>query len=354
MITMKEIGRLAGVSQSTVSMIINGKAEQFNLSRDTQDRVLRIARENGFRPNHIARSMRTGRTGIVGILVSAENMRQIVNNYDSGGAAMRLQAGFLLAGSRVMLETVSLEDCRALRMPDLASNGLAEFIIVSQNFADEELGRRYLEMLRERFGKVVLVEDIVADDNVPTIAIDNERAGRDAADYLWRLGHRSFGTVCNAACRSAHGLRLAGFRERIRELSGGSIEVVSAFAGDRWQLDCGAEGVSCLLELTGGRLPSAIFATNDFFAYGAELELLRRGFRLPEDTSLLGVGEWPVAATAPVPISVIAMDTDEEMETVLGLWRQYQAGKVPECRKFRLVGKLCERKSTAGKGVGNE
>lgn len=343
---MKEIGRLAGVSQSAVSMIINGKAEKFNLSHETAERVLRIARENGFRPNHIARSMRTGRTGIVGILVSADSMRQIVGDYGNGGEAMQLQAGFLLAGCRVMLETVSADDCRMLRMPELSSAGLAEFIIVVQNFTDEYQGRRYLERLHERFGKVVLIDDVVESESVPYVSIDNERAGRDAADYLWNLGHRSFGTICNEVCRHAHRRRLDGFCGRIAELSGGKAGIVSASGGDCWKLDCGGVAVSRLLEMTGGRVPSAIFATNDFFAYGAELELLRRGIRIPEEVSLIGVGEWPTAATAPVPITSVSMDTAEKIDTVLRLWKQYQAGETPEQCSFRLCGRLCERRST--------
>jgi len=345
-ITMKEIGRLAGVSQPAVSMVLNGRAKEFNLSAETAERVWRIARENGFHPNLLARSMRTGRTGIVGILVSAEWMQQIAGDYGNGGIAMRLQAGFLLAGCRVMLETVSVEDCRTLKMPELLSSGLAEFMVVAQNFADEAAGQRYLENLYRQFGKLVLVDDIVADGKIPSVTIDNVQAGRDAADFLWRLGHRSFGTLCSECCRLAHQERLTAFGTRLAELSGGKTKVVSAFAGDRWQLDCGGIAVGRLLEITDGSLPSAIFATNDFFAYGAELELLRRGIRIPEEVSLLGVGEWPTAAAAPVPITVVAMDTDEKIKIILRLWRQYQAGQTPEQNDFRLRGRLCKRQST--------
>lgn len=342
---MKEIGRLAGVSQSAVSMIVNGKAKEFNLSAKTTERVLRIARENSFRPNMIARSMRTGRTRIVGILVSAEWMRQIAGDYGNGSIAMRLQAEFLLSGCRVMLETVSTADCRNLKMPELLSSGLAEFIIVAQNFSDEEAGQRYLDVLYERFEKVVLVDDIIENCNIPSVGIDNIRAGRDVANILWRAGHRSFGTVCNAVSPFAHRQRLEAFCDRIAELSKGKIEVVSAFAGNRWKTDCGGIAVTRLLEMTGGRIPSAIFATNDFFAYGAELELLKRGIRVPDDVSLIGVGEWPNAATAPVPISTISMDTAEKINILLQLWKKYQDDETPDQESFRLRGRFCERQS---------
>ncbi len=349
MITMKEIGRLAGVSQSAVSMIINGKAKQFSISDETAQRVLRIAGENGFRPNHIARSMRTGRTGIVGIITSAELMQQASENHGDNNLAMQLQSKFLLDGSRVMLEAVSMEDCRKLKMPEIASSGLAEFIIISQNFSDEKLGTEYISKLQELFGKVVLVDDIVDNENVISVSVNNRDAGEKCADYLWEKGCRSFGVITCGEKRQAHMLRIDAFRKRISELSSGNAPVSCASAGNRWHLDCGGVAVSRLLKENNGRLPEAILGSNDFFAYGAELELLKRGFNIPGDTMLLGIGEWSMSAVAPVPITTLSIDPGVISDKLLSLWKTYRDGKTFPHGPVFFDGQFIERESTLSK-----
>jgi len=349
LITMKEIGRLAGVSQSAVSMIINGKAKQFNISDETAQRVLRIAGENGFRPNHIARSMRTGRTGIVGIITSAELMQQTSENHGDNNLAMQLQSKFLLDGSRVMLEAVSMEDCRNMKMPEIASSGLAEFIIVSQNFSDEKAGGEYISKLQELFGKVVLVDDVVDNENVISVSVDNRAAGERCAEYLWEKGCRSFGVITCGEKRLAHMLRINAFQKRIAELSGGGAQVHCACAGNRWKIDCGGAAVSELLKISGGKLPDAILGSNDFFAYGAEVELLKRGFCIPQDTMLIGIGEWSMSAVAPVPLTTLSIDPGVISDKLLSLWKTYREGKMFPHGPVFFDGQFIERESTLKK-----
>ncbi|MDD3154090.1 MAG: LacI family DNA-binding transcriptional regulator [Victivallaceae bacterium] len=344
MITMKELGKLAGVSQSAVSMIVNGRAKEFNISEETARKVLEIAKQNGFRPNAMARSMRTGHTGIVGILVSEESMRQMAANYGNNGNAMQLQAGFLLNGCRVMLESVSKDACEKQIMPELLTSGLADSIIVCENFTDEEASHRYLEKIHANFSRLLVVDD-VSNDQIPSVTIDDVQAGRDAADYLWNLGHRKFGVLCSEDVRIALGTRLTAFQKRVAELSGGNSPVFSAFAGDKWQINCGSVAAAKLLA-EHSSLPTAILAANDFFAYGAELEFLKRGISIPDDLSLVGIGEWPVAASAPVPITTFSMNMKEKIDTVLALWKKLQERPVPAVNDCRVKGHLIERKST--------
>ncbi len=343
MVTMREIGRLAKVSQPTVSLILNGKADKMRICEETRDKVLRIAKEHGYTPNLLARAMRTGDTGVIGILVSKEAMQQIADDNGDIRNTLALQVGFLLNNQRVILEAVSDADCDNLKMPQILLSGLVDTVVICQNFKTESATYRYVDKMHEYARCIIMVDDVI-NDIIPSVTIDDEQAGRDAAEYLWNLGHRSFGIISCAEHRVALCSRASAFEQRVAELSGGSAEVVTSFGGERWQLDCGAVAIKMLLEKVT-RYPSAIFATNDFFAYGAELELLTRGIRIPEDISLIGVGEWFKAASAPIPITTISVDIPRKIEVVMQIWKQFVNEKTFSCSAVRLVGSLCERKS---------
>ena len=201
---MREIGRLADVSQSTVSLILNGKSEMVRICTETRDKVLTIAREHGYAPKLLARAMRTGDTGVIGILVSREAMRQIADNHGAVRGTLQLQAGFLLRDHRVMLEVVGEEDCRELRLPRTLSTGLVDTFILCESFLLKEAMKRYIEALRKQ-ARCVIVVDEWLDGIIPTVKVDDEAAGRLAAEGGSVAGGSSFPDGCPAEKISAPG-----------------------------------------------------------------------------------------------------------------------------------------------------
>ena len=345
MITMKEIGVLASVSQPTVSLILNGRGEEFRISEETCQRVLRIAREHGYEPNLLAQAMRTGSTGIVGILISRNSLQQIAEQHGLVQEIMQIQAAFLLHDQRVMLEAISDDDCQRLQMPRILTSRLTDTFILCQNFQDESMGERYIQELQKSARRIILLDDIITSIDATSVTVDDRKAGIDAADYLWKLGHRSFGVISCQERRSALELRMDAFQERIQSLSQGTATLHRVNLGDRWCLSCGEQTTAKLLQQANPR-PTAIFAATDFFAYGAETELLRQGFRIPQDISLLGVGEWYGACNAKIPITTISVELPRKIQTLLQLCQE----KIPQTRKKRelkLVGMLQVRGTTA-------
>ncbi len=332
MITMKEIGKLAGVSQPTVSVVLNGKGDEKGIAKKTQEKVLKLAEEYGFRTNAIARSMKTGKTGIIGIIVSKDAMQQTIDYYDNGIANMHFHASLLLAGCRVMLEVVSEEDFNACKMPEILSDGLVDGVIVFSSAGDEAVFTKYLERMKKYTSKVLLLNDI-SELEISNVAVDEKEVGIKAADCLWECGYRSFGMISCDEYRIALDTRLQSFAERIGELSNNSIQVVSAHAGNRWSLDCGQVAVSELLKLCGNKCPEAIFCANDFFAYGAEIELCNRGFSIPDDVALLGVGESNLAEKAPIPIAAFGVSLSEKTAAVLDIYERWQNGESDYIKK---------------------
>ncbi len=343
MITMKEIGRLAGVSQPAVSMILNGKGRSANLSEETIHRVQSIAREHRYRTNVIARGMKTGRTGIIGVLEAEESLRQTSLGYGHANTAMGLQAAFLLRGYKVMLESVSAEDYRMCRIPELISGGIADILVIFGNMNENPEAADYIKAIREHQPKLLIIDDIM-DMPVPYINIDGRAAGRMCADHLWDAGRRSFAAISCDEQRISLEPRLSGFCDRIAELSENRTPVPVIHAGNRWEVGCGGAAIRKLLD-GQEKPPEAIMAANDFFAYGAELELLRRGFSIPDDVALIGIGTWQTAATAPVPLTTVGMNPDIWHSTIITMVNALLNDTPLEHPQLLLPGELTERES---------
>lgn len=348
MITMKEIGKLAGVSQPTVSVVLNGKGDEKGIAKETQKRIFEIAQQYGFRANAIARSMKTGKTGIIGILVKKEAMLQVVKTLESNLATTYLHSSLLLAGCRVMFEIVDESDCNDLRMPGILTEGLVDGIILFSSSNDEEQFGKYLKKMNQYTPYILLVDEITSED-ISSVSVDEELVGINAANCLWERGYRSFGMISCAEHRLGLDLRLNAFEKRIEELSNHQIKVAKGFAGNRWELDCGRFAIAELLAKEG-KCPEAIFCANDFFAYGAEKELLERGYSIPNDVALLGVGNTFLAENLPVPIATFTSSLEEQTQAVLDIfdaWKKNQSGVV----KKTINAVLQPRKSIGYKNI---
>ena len=340
---MKEIGKLAGVSQPTVSVVLNGKGDEKGIAQKTQQKILEIAENHGFRTNAIARSMKTGRTGIIGIIVSKDAVKQTIEYRDNGVSDMHLHSSLLLAGCRVMIEVVDEQDFQKQKMPEILTDGLVDGVIMLSSADNESAFTKYLERMSKYTPHILLINDITKLE-ISNISADEFEIGEKAANYFWEWGYRSFATISCAERRIALESRLNAFRKRIEELSHGEIDITTINAGNRWSIDCGREGIKQLLKQRGS-YPGAIFCANDFFAYGAEMELLEQGFSIPDDVAILGVGESKLASYAPVPISTLGISLEDKTAAIIEILKDWQQGGTTPIKK-QLKSTVYKRNST--------
>ena len=131
MVTMRDIAEKAGVSQPAVSMILNGKSRQVKISESTRERVLALAESMGYRVNAIARSMRTGRTGVVGLLLREQVVRQWGDGVSDAENNLRLQGELLRQGFKLLLAQVSVADIASGRLPEFVTGGYVDALMLS-------------------------------------------------------------------------------------------------------------------------------------------------------------------------------------------------------------------------------
>jgi DNA-binding LacI/PurR family transcriptional regulator len=164
-----------------------------------------------------------------------------------------------------------------------------------------------------------------------SVCSDSYQAGRDAAAYLWSLGHRRFGIMSMRQTDVCHRLRLEGFSALITEMGGESASI--------WRKEYNSETDSvaaAVAEMVNmGQRPTALFVTNSGIALKFMIELKKAGIQIPAEVSLISVEEYGELETLELPITAVCQPTrllgKTAVQMLINLIRKRQA---PEKQVF--------------------
>jgi LacI family transcriptional regulator len=306
-IALKELSAYLGLSQSTVSRVINGGAKAHRISEETQRRVLEAAARFGYEANIIARSLRQKRTFTVGVLVP-----EISEGYSTA----------VLGG---------IEDA-------LLKEGL--FYFVASHRHHPELLDAYPRLMISRAVDGIIAVDTKISEQIPvpvvavsghwhnqhaiSVELDHRQAAQLALEHLQKLGHQRIAFIKGQAFSSDTNRRWKAIREMAGKLG------VTLFPELIVQLrspDPGPEpGHLAAQELLSHNSPfSAIFSFNDVSAIGAVSALREAGLSVPRDVSVVGFDDVLFAATSHPPLTTVRQPLRQMGQmaatTLLGLIR---------------------------------
>ncbi|WP_028927525.1 LacI family DNA-binding transcriptional regulator [Pseudonocardia acaciae] len=330
-VRMRDVARLAGVSEATVSLALSGSPR---ISEPTRARVAEIARRVGYRPHAGARALRTDSTGALGLVVSdvanpffaelagqieriaaAEEYSLVLCNSDEDAARQDGYLSSLLAGSRV--DGVILVPAEAMT-PGIkaAASAGANLVLLDRPVT-----------VRGRDAAATRLRD------APVVRGSAAGALADVAELLVGLGHRRVGVipppVSNPVGRERRDLLVEALRRH--GLAGGDIAVEP---GD-FRQHSGERAVERLLRRR--RPPTAVFAGDGLMAIGAMKALRRAGLRIPEDVSLVGFDDAPWFDLLDPPLTTVAQPITElaaaAVRAMLALLRgEPSLAAAPPCR----------------------
>ncbi len=280
--TIKEVAELAGVSQMTVSRVLNRREV---VRETTRVRVEEAIRELNYRPNLLARSLAGGSSLFIGMIFNNPS-----NSYLSElliGAMNRCRE----AGHHLVLEDFSsydgAEDVDQL-VDRLSGAGLDGVLVVPPLSEDQTL----LKKLEEARISAVLIAPRGQPESGTSLSIDDEAAARQMTQHLIDKGHRRIGFVIGAEDQISSHRRHRGFLAAMKE---NGIEVDPALVKrGKFTYRSGMEAADDILALDD--LPTAIFASNDDMAAGVIASAFRHGKRVPEDISVVGFDDTPIAS----------------------------------------------------------
>ena len=244
----------------------------------------------GFHPNLHARSLKMGRSMTIGMLaqdIESPFFTRVIRGIEEGlqgsGYAPIIVSGHWNQAEE--LERVGLLMARRI-------DGL---VILNGDLSDEQV----LEIARRQ--PVVATGRRLEGHNLKTLRLDNEQGGYLAASHLLSLGHRRIAHISGPDDHEDAVDRYAGF-VRAHQEYGVEVDPEIVFQGDFLEYG-GVLAMTRLLD--SGKNFTAVFAANDQSAMGARLALYRRGIRVPEDVSLLGFDDIPVAAYLTPPLTTV-------------------------------------------------
>ncbi|WP_043264212.1 LacI family DNA-binding transcriptional regulator [Streptomyces sp. CT34] len=291
MANIKDVAERAGVSVATVSRVLNGNSPV----AETRERVLAAVRELGYRPNNVARALRTARTGALGLVISDLTNPFFTELADAVEDAARSLGYSLVIGNAG--ERPEQQDDYIRTLLDRRIDGL----LVSSAGTGSA-------MLREVVASgtpLVLLDRTVPGIDAPCVRADGRAALTDLAAHLAALGRRPAIIVAPAgtptgderlelfrAALAAHGIPLPD--ERV-----GATPDLQPTGGRRVMSD--------LLDLP--EPPDAVLATDNLMALGAMDELRARGLRVPDDMALVVYDDVPWFAHTDPPLTAIAQPT---------------------------------------------
>ena len=332
MITIKDVAQKAGVSGTTVSIILNGKAEERRISEATRERVLSAMAELGYQPNLSARRLRVQEKTIPTLAFfwpidyRSNILASFLNSFQSAIKNRGLECEFLLR----TYENDQIEKGVA----PLIKNSYTGALIGATSQKDlEDLERLGLQ------GPTVLINR--HSDKYSTVYSDYKAIGFKAASLFRQKGYTEAAVFTARRPYMATGLRTQAFLNACRQI-GISVEADEMFATTN-SISGGAEAarVYCATPHPA----RVIFCESDLMALGAIWELNRQGIRLPEDVELLCIGMMnPEMTEYSTPsLSTIQMNNTAVTEKALDLLMDIISGKQKEPKQIEIPYQVCLR-----------
>jgi LacI family transcriptional regulator len=290
--TLRDVAAAARVHPATASRALNPET-RILVSEDTARRVTAIANRLGYRPNPVARSLRTRRSHTVGVLIPDLNnplFPPIVRGLEDKLAEADYVALIGNTDADPSRERMIFEQMRARHVDG--------FVLATATLHD-----RLLAEAAEAELPVVLMNRLSREYSFPAVSVDNEQGARMAVTHLARLGHTHIAHVAGPQEASTGVGRLRGFREGLAAHRLEVSENLIAYAS-RYTVE---EGTRCARELLARRADgfTAVAAANDMLAVGCYAALEEAGLHCPDDISVIGFNDMPFIDRLRPPLSTV-------------------------------------------------
>lgn len=342
--TIRDVARESGYSASTVSVVLNSAPLSRYIPEETKGRIQSAARRLGYRPNPLARSLRSQRSNIIGVMVfdiTDPFCTPILHGLENA----LYQANFLS-----LLADAHNEAHRFERYLEMLLDRRVEGLIVIANWLVTDI--KLLADLTEKQVPTVIAGRALEIENVSTVSVDNESGAALALEHLHRLGHRDIAFLRGPKTLASSGQRWKGIRHFAQSvglrLDPRRIKQLPELLDANSSFEAGAQLTAELLR--SGTPFSALAAYDDVTALGAMRALKNKGLCVPEDCSVIGFDDvaqaslsLPSLTTVRQPMEAMgSMSVGLMLEAIQSVERKQE---IPTTRR-KIPAELVVREST--------
>ncbi len=329
--TINDVAALAGVSIKTVSRVVNGEP---NVCDVTRERVAAAIAQLNYNPNQSARRLASHCSYLIGLLYSNPSASYVINA-QQGALAVCAQERFdLLIHPCDYAANDLTEDIQALLL-----RSHLDGVVLTPPLSDN---RQLLQLLNDK--NVPYVSIAPADvDNVLRVFCDDRQAAREMTEKLISFGHRQIAFIQGHPDHRSSERRLLGYRDALRAHN--IVEQAEWIKQGYFTFESGNSAACQLLAMATP--PTAIFAANDEMACGAMVAAHSRGVSIPQQISICGFDNIPVAATSWPALTTIHQPVEAMVAKATEMLIRRIRGEMVEQTWCQLPFELVVRESTA-------
>ncbi|HVU32490.1 MAG TPA: LacI family DNA-binding transcriptional regulator [Opitutaceae bacterium] len=339
--TIHDVARVAGVSPSTVSNVLNGRRER--MRAETCERVIQAMAELGYAPNEMARGLKAGFLPTIGLIVPS------VANPFWGAFARSVEHAALGRNCQVLLCNGERDPQREQQYAEsMLTRGIRGLILGSAPLSMKHM----IGLVKRGLNVVTFDREAGGSDTIEfdSVRVDNAAGARVAVEHLLDLGHRRIGFVSGPISSLSRSDRYEGYRSALAArgipLDPGIVWTESVADADEEGTTIGREAAIALLARPNP--PTAFFAINDTTAFGVYAGIRRAGLELPRDVSVVGFDDIRLCEVVTPTLTSVRQPLDELMrsavEMLLARLEQKQTGPATH---ITLPAELVLRGSTA-------
>lgn len=327
-VTSLEVAKLAGVSQSAVSRVFTPGASS---SKKTNELVRNAAKELGYRPNILARSLITGRSRIIGLVVA------YLDNYFYPEALELLSSALQKKGYHVLVFMAAKTAGNIDDIVDEILDYQVDGIIAASVAMSSELATR----CGAAGVPIVLFNRTQDDKRLSAVTSDNILGGQKVAEFLIATGHSKIGYISGWEGASTQRDREKGFKD---ELIRNQLSIFSREVGN-FNSDEARQAARRMF--TGEEIPDAVFVANDDMAF-AVMDVIRfeLDLKIPEDVSVVGYDDVPVASWPAYNLTTVRQPANRMVAEAVSILMDSIENKTNEPRRIEIDGPLIIRGST--------
>lgn len=333
-VSLRAVADRAGVSVATVSRVLSNSSHP--VAEATRERILEASKSLGFRPNQLARALVTARSETIGVMV-----HDISDPY-FGELVRGLEDGLRTYGYRLFVASSDRDPGRELEYVRAFDAYQVDAIVFAASALEDAQYRRDIDDVVSDFRAGGGVTVVLSDHFLPGQAVhfDNRAGVSQMVAYLAERGHRRIGFIGGPQSLTVSWARFGAYRETLERLKLPTDPNLVAVGDFSLQ-----GGIEAGLRIVHAGQPTAILAANDLMAIGAIRGLLDAGYQVPEDMSVAGFDDMPMAGFAPVSLTTVRVPVYDIGRRGAEVLIQVLDGKNPQ--DIWMTGEIVERDSVA-------
>ncbi|MCQ5144546.1 LacI family DNA-binding transcriptional regulator [Enterocloster bolteae] len=311
--TMVDVANLAGVTQPTVSYVINGTA---NISDEVKERVNHAIKELNYKPNYLAIALKTNRSRTIGIIIP-----DITNTYYAVMVSM-IEKLLIKEGYTIIINSTDYnKTMEENALKHLLSHNV-EGVIITYQFSNQ----RCWDYLRDSGKSAVVLEGGSKCGEFACINTDNYFGGYTATEALLKQGKKKIAYVSQTSEIEALADRCQGYKDAMRDYGrmGDLLVYHSSGPGDKWK-----GGAAVGKKIRDADIDGVV-VSSDVIAVGILKTILMSGIKVPQDISIIGYDDIPLAELFVPALSTVAQPLEEMCRLTVEKLLQLLAGEPVE------------------------